>query len=462
MFATMAALLSVGCGASPVGEGSPAGAGTPHTAPLDGTWTGDQINFELANGQVSAWFVQDVECSAVNENVNAPEKCTEVVKSLPDDPAAVEGGTFVVDLGDLAIAGTFDAAGHVSGSWTFRPEDCCTSSGTWEAWHHTWADTKGDPNATDGTDPSVVPGGDVAGSSDGTDPQNGSDTTDATDDAGTVQPPPRPGQEYGVPADASPDQLEAISRVNWYRKNVDAPLMDMHSAVNAACVAHAEYWAAHKQEYQSGMIPGGAHFESAEFSDGFTGKSFGDRMKAAGYGGSPGYEVIAFVGSPSGAVDGWVATVYHRIPILSPDAVDGGYGGAPGIDVMDFGRKGWPKPDTFILYPWPGQTGVPRKWSGNESPQPPPPANGYPSGPVVTVIVPGGSPLEITSHELLAPGNKSVPHVWHPKGSNGFMSSTWALYSNDPLAAQTTYTVVLAGTYQSSPWKREWSFTTGK
>ncbi len=454
-------LLSA-CGTSS-SSSSATGGLNAHDDPLEGTWTGDQINFELADGQITVWFVQDVQCSAINENVNAPEQCVEEAKGLPDVSVAIEHGSFVVELGELAIAGTFDAAGHVSGSWTFRPEKCCTSSGNWEAWHHTWAETKGDPNPPDAGSTSGVDsldGTDNTDSVDGIEGTDGEDGTDRLDRTDTSM--PEPGTDYLVPSDAGPSQLEAINRVNWYRKNTGAPLMNMNAASNAACVAHANYWTLHEKAYQSGKIAGGAHYESSDYSEGFTGKDFGDRMKSAGYSGAPGYEVIAFMDNATAAVDGWVETVYHRIPILSPDAIDGGYGASPTIDVMDFGRKGWPQMDTFILYPWPNQTDVPRSWGGYESPQPPVPPTGYPSGPVITVIVPSGSPLEIDTHQLLGPKGKAIDHVWHPRNSNNFMDATWAMYSNDPLAGNTSYTVILEGSYQSSPWKREWSFTTRK
>ena len=85
---------------------------------------------------------------------------------------------------------------------------------------------------------------------------------------------------------------------------------------------------------------------------------------------------------------------------------------------------------------------------------------GYPSGTVITLTTTAGLPLSIETHRILDPEGAELAHVWHPKGSNGFMSSTWALYANDPLASQTTYTVVLTGRLAGSEWSQEWSFTT--
>ncbi len=169
---------------------------------------------------------------------------------------------------------------------------------------------------------------------------------------------------------------------------------------------------------------------------------------------------MAFLNSPAAAVDGWIETLYHRIPFVSPDIGEAGYGGAVTVDVMDFGRRAFDDKERVVLYPWPGQTDVPRSWDGAESPQPPVPDTGYPSGPIITATTSEGAPLDITVHQLLDANGQEIPHVWHPRGSNGFMSATWSLYAHDPLPASETFTVVLEGTHGAGDWSRTWTFTT--
>ena len=420
-------------GDSPTGQGEPT---EPVVVdPLSGAWVGDQISFELEDHEVSAWFVKGVECTAVSENVSRPESCGEKVGEVPDVTVTVEGGVFVAELGALAVQGSFIEAGHAKGTWSFRPAECCTSNGTWEAWHHTWRGTRADPDAgtrVDGVEPDT-----------------------AEPDTGATEP-----TDYVVPEDASPDQVEAANYVNQIRAAVGSPPIDMHGAVNQAAQAHADYYVANQSAYAVGAVPGGAHYESADVPDGYTGESFGDRMKSAGYGGSPGFEIIAFLESPKSAIDGWMETVYHRIPLVSPDAVDAGFGNGPGVAVMDFGRKTWPDKKLVLLYPFDGQTGVPKGWNGAEAPQPPPPPGGYPSGSVVTVTTAAGAPLTIDSHRLLGPGGAEVDHVWLARGSSGFLDATWAMYAHAPLTGSTTYTVEMAGKLGTAAWTRQWSFTT--
>ena len=435
-------LLMSGALVAACGQGS-SGTRAPST-PLAGVFAGDQVSFTVADGKVGAFFLTGIQCSLTDGDPDQPETCSEGPPAPPAVAAEVAKGTFLAVIGELTVQGSFDTAGHAKGVWTFRPSGCCLSSGTccvssgnWEAWHTSWQDTLGPPDA-------------------------GSVVTRPAADAGTVaedEPPIAPD------GDLTASQAEALTRVDWYRKNIGAPAIEMVSEINDACQAHADYYATHAKAYQKDEIPGGVHNESKDVAPGFTGVGFGDRMTAAGYTGQPGWEIIAFLGSPAAAVDSWMETVYHRIPIVSPDAVHVGYGlhtGGAAIDVMDFGRGAWKDQELVVVYPWPDQTGVPRSWSGNEGPQPPAPKSGYPSGPVVTATTATGAQLKITGHTLTGPGGADVPHVWHPKGANGFMEATWALYADEPLKGTTNYTVTLDGNLKGQPWSRTWSFTTGQ
>lgn len=66
--------------------------------------------------------------------------------------------------------------------------------------------------------------------------------------------------------------------------------------------------------------------------------------------------------------------------------------------MIDFGR-GTPMPDdTVVVYPYDGQTGLPREFHGNyEGPEPPEPASGWPSGEVITVYA---KDIVVTAHVL--------------------------------------------------------------
>ena len=438
---SLCGLALVGCSSSPA---SP-------LSPLPGSWVGDAVSFSLTGVVVSDIAVKGVSCAIESPDPTAPPICSAipaVPKTASDVLVMTSTPSFLIEAGDLTIQGTFDAAGHAKGVYTFRstgccsaPGNCCTASGAWEAWHTTWRDQKGPPK----------PPSDVGAVSD-----TGAMVTEVppVGDSGSL---PDSGGASGTASG------RAITHANAYRAHYPGlqPLKES-PAITQAAQAHADYYATNFSAYQSGKI--GAHDESKDFPNGFTGASFGDRLRAAKATEDPSFEVIAFVDDPEGSVDSWIETVYHRIPFFSPDAGSAGYGHhkAPArIDVMDFGAKKAPS-EVLVPYPWPDQTGVPRSWDGNEGPRPPAPPKGYPSGPVVSLSVPEGTPLDITAHVLLDPSGKEIAHVWHPRGANGFMSAMWALYAHGPLGSQTRYTTRLTGTLRGKPWSLEWSFTTSK
>ena len=444
LLATMASLT-----AAYVGGCSDASPGGSATVSVQGEWSGERLSFEFTAAGLTDWKIVNISCQENAEDPNVTEPvCVEKPAATSTDLLLVEAGEFKGTLNEsLAIFGTIDGT-SVTGTWTFIPGQCCTGTGTWSA---TFVpppepiDPPDDPLTTGGATGTDTGGpGPVGAPPDPLPPQTGEQVNDG---------------DYAVAPDASAAQIAALDRTNWYRKNVGVQLVDMDPAINLAAQSHANYYEKHVAAYNSGQIPGGAHAESSAFADGFTGEDFGDRMAAAGYMGSPGFEVMAFIGNPVSAVDGWVETVYHRIPYVTPEMIDAGYGGSSKADVMNFGRGG-ANGQHVVVYPWDGQTGLKRSWDGYESPQPPPPESGYPSGTIITLTTSAGMALEIDSHQILDPAGTPLDHVWHPKGSNGFMSATWALYANSPLEPETTYTVSLSGQLAGSAWSKEWSFTT--
>lgn len=271
--------------------------------------------------------------------------------------------------------------------------------------------------------------------------------------------------EGEYPADANPKQIEALGYVNDVRRAVGLPPVDEIAVLNAAADAHADFYALHYQKYQqTGLSP---HAEDASFGDGYTDADFFERMRKHGFTGWGGSEIIAFYHHPQKAVQGWVETLYHRIPIVDPESATMGYGGAGGgvsaIDVIDFGT-GAPTPQglTEVLYPWEGQTDVPRSWDGYENPQPPVPPGGYPSGTIITATFIASTPT-IQVHKLIDPSGAELAHTWLSPANDQHLAQTGnviSLYADEPLEPLTTYRVVLEGTRKGQPWQIEWSFTT--
>jgi hypothetical protein len=220
------------------------------------------------------------------------------------------------------------------------------------------------------------------------------------------------------------------------------------NAANASCVAQA-------------------HTEVTGCA-GFTGADVQTREVAAGYPQSLAYTEVAtsYGNNPTAAVPGWIDTVFHRIPLLDPWTVDMGYGGATGCDAIDIGRGTSTAPTaTVVVYPYDGQTSVPKSWSGLEGPAPPAPSGGFPSSYPVSIYAQG---LSVTDHVLTRDGDSTpISHLWLDQSSSqisaglkGYFYDTAFLYGA-PFAANTTYHVHIAGTHTGGTLTKDWSFTTG-
>ena len=211
----------------------------------------------------------------------------------------------------------------------------------------------------------------------------------------------------------------------------------------------------------------GAHGE-VEGKPHFTGQWPKDRIAAAGYPWWGGAEVMHGLGDPIASVDDWMATVYHRFPLLEPYNHYAGYGyhtGAPiAVDVMDFGAGPmaagvWlPATPYPLAYPADGQSNVPTGWSGAESPNPLPPDAKGPVGYPFTLQAIGGK-LTITQAELRTAAGDAV--ATHPNPADCASGRCLALIAVAPLMPQTTYVVTAAGDVSGVPFQREWRFTTG-
>ncbi len=266
-----------------------------------------------------------------------------------------------------------------------------------------------------------------------------------------------PGTCPAPPGGVSDDARAAIGRENEVRLAMGVPCATMIVEINAAAQNHCDYYEANRG---NASCVGNPHAEVAGCT-GFTGASFADRMRAAGYTGAPAMEDMHFIGDGAGAVQGWIDSVWHRTPVLSPWIRHVGYGATSGCDTMDFG-SGDPTPATTVaVYPYPGQTGVPTSFDGRrEGPMPPTPDTGWPSGYPITVYLRG----DVTEHVLTVDGSDTpIDHLWIGRGSSlsmGLLRNEHVMYANDPLASGATYRVRIVGSNADGPVELDWTFTT--
>lgn len=253
------------------------------------------------------------------------------------------------------------------------------------------------------------------------------------------------------PAGCSDAAVLALNAENTVRLAMGLDCAGLVSELCTSAQNHCDYYATN---VNTSCEPASAHDE-IDGCPGFTGVSPGDRMLAAGYTGRNWSEVMAFRDDPEAAVQGFINTVYHRTPVLSPWWRDIGYGGATRCDVIDQSRGPTTPNDVTAVYPYANETGVPLQFDGSrEGPTPPAPPSGWPSGYPVTLFA---RTVTIVSHTITVDGTTAdIPHVWLQDGNDA-----WVLYTYTPLTANTTYHVVIQTTRNSAALDFDWKFTTG-
>jgi hypothetical protein len=287
----------------------------------------------------------------------------------------------------------------------------------------------------------------VAAACEGPDPGLDLDISDLeTIPSGCPAPPP------GMTQDA----VEAIEEVNRIRRSAGLGCIEQVPEIARAAERHCQYYVAN-----TGSCIARPHREASDCAS-FVAETFGDRLRLAGYRGHPSFEVMAYVGHGRTSVHLWLDSVWHRIPLLSPDVQQAGYGAAGRCDTLDFGiaTPGAARPRD-VVYPHDGQTGVPRSFSGREAPEPPPPPAGWPSGYPVTLYAAG---LRVHEHDLRIDGTETpLPHELltpeDPRAA-GLLLDEITLYAHRPLAPRTRYRVLITGTREGTPTRFEWTFTT--
>ncbi|MBM4344929.1 MAG: hypothetical protein FJ100_16295 [Deltaproteobacteria bacterium] len=399
------------------------------------------VRFRVDSGQVTALQTVATWSCAGDDGCKASAPARALDGSFA---APLTGQSFTwkatTDLGAVTLSGAFGSTVQASGTYKAQLGPCCTAVGAWSA---DW-----------------VPGsGPTGGTQTGTQPAGwGKHST------GTWHPaPPRATVAPKTPTDAPEPQKAAATLVEALRAQLGLPMATQHAALNTAAQGHASFYVAHKAAYDNkGLSP---HDQDPNFGSDFTGKNAGDRAKAAGHPNPAVVEIMAFTGGASGAIQGWLETVYHRLPLVHPRLDAWGWGQAKAskaqTEVIDATLVG-PVAADLVVYPYPGQTGVPSAWSGNEGPQPPKPPGGYPSGPVITARFEPA--VQVQSHELLDAKGTAAEHVWltatNDKVLASFDAKTVVLYAHKPLTAG-VWTVKLKVQRAGKDELVQWSFQVG-
>ncbi|MEE2887163.1 MAG: CAP domain-containing protein [Planctomycetota bacterium] len=190
---------------------------------------------------------------------------------------------------------------------------------------------------------------------------------------------------YGEPV-LSPvlgrEPIAGLARLNEIRAQAGLGPCRLDAEATAACVEHARYLALHPEHHQWPA----AH-EQDPAKEGFTPRGMRCAMRSV---------IVIDARGAARSIDGWMGTIYHRLPLLSPNIGAVGFAYEKNMCVLDVGSlegppqvdgEGVPVAADWIVWPVDGATGVPRQFAFYELPNPlgdqPPPNNrddaaGYP------------------------------------------------------------------------------------
>ena len=245
---------------------------------------------------------------------------------------------------------------------------------------------------------------------------------------------------------------QVLARVNRYRAAAGLTAVVLDSKLSAGCMEHAKYMLANRGT--DAMVGLNAHKQRP----GLPGAS------AAGAACGVAADLFPEVSDLDAAVDGWMASLYHRRPMLNPalQTVGVGYAALPEGTLMaalmfaeaDDAKGAWP-----VRYPAQAQTDVPLEF-GNEVPNPIP--GGGKAGYPITLQFPPFDAVTKVSATLETNG-KAVPFYLsdpeHPATSFG-QYGVICVIPKQRLVAHARYDVAIVATWHDRTTTAKWSFTT--
>ena len=254
---------------------------------------------------------------------------------------------------------------------------------------------------------------------------------------------------------------KALAKINDYRRLAGLSAVVLDAELSDGCRKHASYIVLN---YEHPSLKGlGAHNEDPNLP-GFSPE--GQRAGKAG-------NITMGEDDPVVAIDAWMATLFHRVPILDPRVQRIGFGCARGprlswvsvLNILSGKEKGDFKQP--VAYPADGQADVPLCFPSREIPDPIPDNQGGKAGYPFTVTFPDGKVLRNASGCLVDDQGKVVP-AWFSSPEQpanpmyaGHQGTTICLIPHDPLRPHAVYGVKLNGTLEGQAWNRAWTFTTG-
>jgi hypothetical protein len=258
------------------------------------------------------------------------------------------------------------------------------------------------------------------------------------------------------PAPAPETAQQVLEKVNAFRKKAGLAPVVLDAALSKGCQNHASYLLQNKDNPATRGL--GAHDEDPALP-GYT-----EEGKKAGKSSD-----IHFI-DPVRAVDGWMASLFHRTPILEPSLAKIGFGAVENPDrgwfvVVDVASgktgKGKAGKNPATVYPADKQKDVPARFGG-EVPNPIPEDKDHEAGYPITAQFPAGTPVKEASVGLKDADGKLL-ECWisspEKPADARYQRNTICAISKDALKAGATYTVMMAAKVGGRPWAMEWTFS---
>jgi hypothetical protein len=256
---------------------------------------------------------------------------------------------------------------------------------------------------------------------------------------------------------ADADAAKVVERINVHRKAAGLEALTLDAALSKGCSSHAEYLVKNVDHPSTQGL--GLHSESEKLP-GYTKE--GEKAGKAS---------VIFLGlEGADAIDGWMGSLLHRIPLMQSRLRKIGYGAATGgpakvTVVLDATNGlGVGKDVPVVLYPADGQKGVPLAFSP-EIPDPIPESLGKKAGYPVTAIFAEGALVKDVRASLKDAAGDDVA-VWlstpEKPAAADYQRNTVGLIPKQPLRPLETYTVTIAARVTGKAWLRTWTFSAGE
>lgn len=251
------------------------------------------------------------------------------------------------------------------------------------------------------------------------------------------------------------DLAPVLERLNAHRKAAGLEAVVADPFLTKGCAAHAAYLVKNVDHPSTQGL--GLHNEDPKLP-GYSKE--GERAGKAS---------VIFLGKEGAdAVEGWIGSLLHRIPLMQSRLRRIGYGvargGPAGVTVVLDATNGMaPGRDAPVtLYPADGQKDVPLRFV-QEIPDPIPESPDKKAGyPVTAIFSEGALVKDVRGAIKDAAGNDLSIWLSSPEkpAAADYQRNTIGIITQEPLKPSTTYTVTMSARVTGKAWSKTWTFTT--